>query len=78
MQKKNEVRDCLKVISEVIHEINNAWCKSYILEAVQTSNESDNQKVPYGYESCRTMSEKIELLKYQFSLNVRKNNILKE
>ena len=47
--QKDEVLDCLDIVeSNFVYQMNNACYKSYTLESVQKSGESDNQTVQCG------------------------------
>ena len=50
--QKEELLDCVDVVkSNFVYQINNASQKSYALESVQKSDESDNQTLQCGDES---------------------------
>ena len=52
--QKDEVLDCLDIVeSNFVYQMNNACYKSYTLESVQKSVESDNQSVQCCDESWK-------------------------
>ena len=50
--QKEEVLDCVDIVeSDFVYQMNNACYKSYTLESVQKSDESDNQTLHCGHEN---------------------------